>query len=151
MALAVLTLLLSLVIDRLMGDPQSRFHPVAMLGSLRAVWGRPGLYPVRIQRIAGVVFALATACIFTLPFLIVERCLPLAGAHLSPILSAAILVIVLFPQFADQQRVEPPADFRSAYNQLRILVKGQPAIEITHEGLIERTVYHPAGFIVQLA
>ncbi|MBQ3718956.1 MAG: cobalamin biosynthesis protein CobD [Methanomicrobium sp.] len=102
MAPAALILLLSLVIDRLTGDPQSRFHPVALLGSLIAVWGRPEIYPVRIQRLAGAVFALATACIFTLPFLLVERCLPLlTSADLTPalpslpaILSTVIIVII---------------------------------------------------------
>lgn len=99
MAPAALILLLSLVIDRLFGDPETRFHPVALLGSLIGVWGRPGLYPVALQRLAGVVFALLTAVIFTLPFLLVQWGLPVLadryGADLSPSLSAVISVVIL--------------------------------------------------------
>ena len=99
MAPAALILLLSLVIDRLFGDPETRFHPVALLGSLIGVWGRPGLYPVALQRLAGVVFALLTAVIFTLPFLLVQWGLPVLagryGADLSPALSAVISVVIL--------------------------------------------------------
>lgn len=99
MAPAALILLLSLVIDRLFGDPETRFHPVALLGSLIGVWGRPGLYPVALQRLAGVVFALLTAVIFTLPFLLVQWGLPVLadryGADLSPTLSAVISVVIL--------------------------------------------------------
>ena len=94
MAPAALILLLSLVIDRLFGDPETRFHPVALLGSLIGVWGRPGLYPVALQRLAGVVFALLTAVIFTLPFLLVQWGLPVLagryGADLSPALSPTL-------------------------------------------------------------
>ena len=94
MAPAALILLLSLVIDRLFGDPETRFHPVALLGSLIGVWGRPGLYPVALQRLAGVVFALLTAVIFTLPFLLVQFGLPVLagryGADLSPTLSPSL-------------------------------------------------------------
>ncbi len=95
MALAVLTLLLALIIDRLAGDPNSRFHPVALLGSLIAVWGRPQLYPAGLQRLAGIVFAIVTAGIFTLPFLLAERYLPiLLPALISPVLISSIILVI---------------------------------------------------------
>ena len=76
MALPALVLLLSLVTDRVTGDPQSRFHPVAILGSFIGFWGRPLLYPVYIQRLSGVFLAVFTALLFSLPFYLFERYAP---------------------------------------------------------------------------
>lgn len=76
MALPALVLLLSLVVDRVFGDPRSRLHPVALLGNFIGFWGRPELYPLYIQRFSGVIFALLTALIFSLPFYFFEKYAP---------------------------------------------------------------------------
>ncbi|MCK9578857.1 MAG: adenosylcobinamide-phosphate synthase CbiB [Methanoregula sp.] len=60
----------ALAVDRLIGDPHSRYHPVALLGSLIGWWGKPATYPPKIQRLAGVIFWLFTVTIFSLPFLL---------------------------------------------------------------------------------
>jgi adenosylcobinamide-phosphate synthase len=68
---AAFILAAALVIDRLIGDPHSRLHPVAILGSFIGWWGRPGLYSPTLQRAAGIFFWVLTVAIFTLPFLVV--------------------------------------------------------------------------------
>ena len=72
LAVPAIVLAAALAIDRLAGDPHTRLHPVALLGTLIGWWGRPALYPLRLQRAAGVVFWLATAVVFTLPFVLVS-------------------------------------------------------------------------------
>lgn len=71
-------LLLALLVDRLVGDPQSPYHPVALLGRLIDVWGRPERWPARWHRPVGVVCAVATIALFTIPFILC--------AHLGPLL-----------------------------------------------------------------
>ena len=61
----------ALVVDRLIGDPHSRYHPVALLGSFIGLWGQPARYPPVLQRFFGVVFWFLTVALFTLPFLII--------------------------------------------------------------------------------
>ena len=68
LALAALVLFFALVVDRLMGDPHSAYHPVALLGRFIGWWGRPERYSARIQHGAGVVLWVTTAFVFTLPF-----------------------------------------------------------------------------------
>ncbi|HZD44067.1 MAG TPA: adenosylcobinamide-phosphate synthase CbiB [Methanomicrobiales archaeon] len=70
--LAALVLLLSLLVDRLLGDPHSAYHPVALVGRFIGWWGRPRLWSPRLQRAGGVFMALVTASLFAIPFLIVE-------------------------------------------------------------------------------
>ena len=65
---AFLVLAGSLLVDRVFGDPHSRFHPVALLGTFIGLWGRPQIWPVRAQRAVGLVAALLTAALFALPF-----------------------------------------------------------------------------------
>ncbi|MDD4299676.1 MAG: adenosylcobinamide-phosphate synthase CbiB [Methanomicrobium sp.] len=77
MALPALILFFSLVADRVFGDPQSRYHPVALLGKLIAAWAKPSLYPKYLQRFFGVLLALITAFIFAAPFYLFERYAPL--------------------------------------------------------------------------
>jgi adenosylcobinamide-phosphate synthase len=77
MVCEALILWTALLLDRVLGDPPNAFHPVAWLGRGIGLWGRVALWPVPLQRAAGVIFTLATASLFALPFLIVERYAPL--------------------------------------------------------------------------
>lgn len=74
--LNALILPLSLLADRLIGDPVSRYHPVALIGSFIGWWGQPSIWPARLQRVAGVVMWLVTILLFALPFFIVSWILP---------------------------------------------------------------------------
>ncbi|OPY37477.1 MAG: cobalamin biosynthesis protein [Methanoregula sp. PtaU1.Bin051] len=71
-----LVLAAALVIDRLIGDPRSPFHPVALLGRFIGYWGRPSCIPPYLQRAAGVLFWLITVIIFTLPFMVLSSLVP---------------------------------------------------------------------------
>ena len=78
---------LALLVDRLIGDPVSRLHPVALIGSFIGWWGRPGAWPPGIQRAAGAVMWCITAVLFALPFVLAGKYLPVyALLLLSPIL-----------------------------------------------------------------
>jgi adenosylcobinamide-phosphate synthase len=67
---------LSLIADRLIGDPESRYHPVALIGSFIGWWGRPSVWPARFRRAAGVGMWLVTVLLFALPFFLVSWFLP---------------------------------------------------------------------------
>lgn len=71
-----LVLPLALLVDRVIGDPHSQFHPVALLGSFIGWWGRPGRYAPYAQYAVGVIMWIITAILFATPFLIAEYCLP---------------------------------------------------------------------------
>ncbi|MDD1666031.1 MAG: adenosylcobinamide-phosphate synthase CbiB [Methanomicrobiales archaeon] len=73
---AGLVLAASLGVDRVLGDPQSRFHPVALLGRLIGWWGDPRAWNPRVRRAAGAACGLGTACLFSLPFLLADRFAP---------------------------------------------------------------------------
>ena len=64
----VIVLFAALVVDRLIGDPHSSLHPIAVLGRFIGFWGKPELYPLKIQQFAGVIFWLITALLFAMPF-----------------------------------------------------------------------------------
>ena len=66
----------SLLVDRLVGDPHSRYHPVAVLGRFIGWWGVPSRYPVRVQRAAGAAGTIATAALFAAPFALVQFAAP---------------------------------------------------------------------------
>jgi len=66
----------ALVIDRIVGDPHTPFHPVALLGRFIGWWGKPSYYPRYFQRAAGVLFWLCTILVFTIPFLLIPRLIP---------------------------------------------------------------------------
>ncbi|EHQ35424.1 adenosylcobinamide-phosphate synthase CbiB [Methanoplanus limicola] len=72
MAIPALIIWLSLLFDRVSGDPPNRYHPVAWLGRFIALWGSPEIYPAWLQRLSGVIFSLLTAVLFTLPFLLFD-------------------------------------------------------------------------------
>ncbi|HON80708.1 MAG TPA: adenosylcobinamide-phosphate synthase CbiB [Methanoregulaceae archaeon] len=71
-----LILPLALSIDRTIGDPKIRFHPVALIGSFIGWWGRPGNWRPGQQRVAGVVMWIITVTIFAIPFYLAEQYLP---------------------------------------------------------------------------
>jgi len=62
----------ALLIDRLIGDPRSAYHPVALIGTFIGLWGKPRNYPGRLQRLAGVLFWVLTVSLFALPFFLVQ-------------------------------------------------------------------------------
>lgn len=82
----------ALVVDRLVGDPRTAYHPVALLGRFIGWWGRPDLFSPKIQRFAGVVFWVVTAALFSLPFLLVEK----AGPWFVYLLLAPFLLKICF-------------------------------------------------------
>lgn len=76
MVAAAVVVAASLLVDRVVGDPQSRYHPVALLGRFIGWWGVPSRYPVRVQRIVGVAGAVLTIALFAAPFALVELAAP---------------------------------------------------------------------------
>ncbi len=82
-------LLIALAVDRLVGDPQSAYHPVALLGRVIGGWGRPEVWPVRWQRSIGVVGTIATAGLFAFPFLLLESLGPWSMLLAGPLLLKA--------------------------------------------------------------
>ncbi|MCE5338039.1 MAG: adenosylcobinamide-phosphate synthase CbiB [Methanomicrobiaceae archaeon] len=76
MVAAAVVVAASLLVDRLVGDPHSRYHPVAVLGRFIGWWGVPGCYPARIQRAAGVTGTVATVALFAAPFVLVQFAAP---------------------------------------------------------------------------
>lgn len=82
---AALTLGAALALDRIVGDPHTPLHPVALFGRFVGWWGRPSLYPVLFQRAAGVVLWAVSVVLFALPFWLCERFAP------------ALLLLVLSP------------------------------------------------------
>lgn len=79
-----LILFLALFIDRIIGDPHTRLHPVALIGLFIGWWGRPDIYPLKFQRGVGLLMWVVTASLFTIPFLLFTWLSPwylyLAGA-----------------------------------------------------------------------
>lgn len=71
-----LVLPIALLIDRIIGDPHSRLHPVAVLGAFIGWWGKPSRYPVVLQRAAGACMWVVTVLLFSLPFILAELLLP---------------------------------------------------------------------------
>jgi adenosylcobinamide-phosphate synthase len=76
MLIDLLVLILSLGVDRVLGDPRTRFHPVALIGSFIGWWGKPARYPAGFQRLAGVSGWIVTVLLFTLPFILFSAVAP---------------------------------------------------------------------------
>ncbi|WML67322.1 MAG: Cobalamin biosynthesis protein CbiB [Methanoregula sp. SKADARSKE-2] len=89
---AGIILFTALLLDRIFGDPHSPLHPVALLGRFIGIWGRPGYYSPQLQRIAGVVFWIATASLFALPF----SCLTIVAPGYMYLLLAPFFLKVTF-------------------------------------------------------
>jgi adenosylcobinamide-phosphate synthase len=68
LASVAIVLFAALLVDRLIGDPHSAWHPVALLGRFIGWWGKPERYSPIIQRFAGVVLWLVTIVLFAAPF-----------------------------------------------------------------------------------
>ncbi|MDR0981217.1 MAG: adenosylcobinamide-phosphate synthase CbiB [Methanocalculaceae archaeon] len=71
MAFGAVILFFAVILDRLIGDPRSRWHPVALLGTLIGWWGKTNYYPKRLERFTGAAGWLMTVVVFTLPFLLI--------------------------------------------------------------------------------
>ena len=68
LALVAIVLFAALLVDRLIGDPHSTWHPVALIGRFIGWWGKPERYSPKIQRFTGVVLWLVTIVLFAAPF-----------------------------------------------------------------------------------
>jgi adenosylcobinamide-phosphate synthase len=68
LALVAIVLFAALLVDRLIGDPHSAWHPVALIGRFIGWWGKPECYSPKIQRLAGAILWLVTIVIFAAPF-----------------------------------------------------------------------------------
>lgn len=68
MLIPPLVLILSLSVDRICGDPHTRFHPVALIGSFISWWGRPARYALSLQKPAGFFLWFVTVFLFTVPY-----------------------------------------------------------------------------------
>jgi adenosylcobinamide-phosphate synthase len=64
----IAVLVAGLFLDRIVGDPRTSLHPVALLGRFIGMWGQPQRWTPSIQRWAGVMMWLVTTVIFAAPF-----------------------------------------------------------------------------------
>ena len=76
MVLSALIVIFSLALDRIVGDPHSSFHPVAMLGRFIGWWGQPAHYSSFAQRGVGILLWCTTVALFSLPFFLFEHLVP---------------------------------------------------------------------------
>ncbi|MDD4133186.1 MAG: adenosylcobinamide-phosphate synthase CbiB [Methanocorpusculum sp.] len=76
MAFGAITLFFGLVLDRLIGDPRSAFHPVVLIGKFIGLWGRTNYYHKGFERFAGIFGWLLTVGIAILPCLLILRYAP---------------------------------------------------------------------------
>ena len=71
MAFGALTLFFGILLDRIIGDPAGKFHPVALLGNLIGFWGKTGRYPEKYERVIGICGWCATVLICLLPCVLI--------------------------------------------------------------------------------
>ncbi|HJJ31708.1 MAG TPA: adenosylcobinamide-phosphate synthase CbiB [Methanocorpusculum sp.] len=71
MAFGALILFFGLLLDRVIGDPVSRFHPVVLLGNLIGLWGRTNTYPKSAERFVGILGWLITVVICLTPCILI--------------------------------------------------------------------------------
>lgn len=84
--------LLALIVDRVVGDPQSPYHPVSMLGRLIGLWGRTSRWPPSWHRAVGIAGLAGTTALFAAPYLAVTVIAPpLALLVLGPFLLKSCL------------------------------------------------------------
>lgn len=76
MVVTPLVLILSLLVDRVVGDPRSGLHPVALLGRFIGWWGAKRDGSPSCQLIYGSLMWLVTVFLFSLPFLSADIILP---------------------------------------------------------------------------
>jgi len=72
----ILILPLALLADRLIGDPRTVLHPVALIGRFIGWWGRPARIPAHLHRFTGILMWVITVILLALPFYCVEYYLP---------------------------------------------------------------------------
>lgn len=71
MAFGALILFFGLLLDRIIGDPVSRFHPVVLLGNLIGLWGKTNTYPKSAERFVGIFGWLITVIICLIPCVLI--------------------------------------------------------------------------------
>jgi adenosylcobinamide-phosphate synthase len=76
LALFAIVLFAALLVDRLIGDPRSAWHPVSLIGRFIGWWGKPERYSPKLQRFTGVVLWLVTIVLFAAPFYCVATLAP---------------------------------------------------------------------------
>ena len=85
-------LFLGLALDRLIGDPRSRFHPVALLGNLIGFWGRTNFYPRSLERVIGILGWLVTVAVAFLPCVLIYLFAPKVVFVIFSILALAFCI-----------------------------------------------------------
>ncbi|HJJ78946.1 MAG TPA: adenosylcobinamide-phosphate synthase CbiB [Methanocorpusculum sp.] len=85
-------LFLGLALDRLIGDPRSRFHPVALLGNLIGFWGRINFYPRSLERVIGILGWLVTVAVAFVPCVLLYLFAPKAVFVIFSILALAFCI-----------------------------------------------------------
>ncbi|MDR0439255.1 MAG: adenosylcobinamide-phosphate synthase CbiB, partial [Methanocalculaceae archaeon] len=71
MAFGAVIFFFAIILDRLIGDPHSFWHPVALLGTLIGWWGKANYYPKRLERFIGVIGWQLTVVIFVVPSILI--------------------------------------------------------------------------------
>ncbi|HJJ95356.1 MAG TPA: adenosylcobinamide-phosphate synthase CbiB [Methanocorpusculum sp.] len=74
--LSAVSFVAGIVLDRIVGDPRGKFHPVALLGNFIGLWGRTGRYPIKAERFLGVLFWLITVAVCLAPGFLILRLTP---------------------------------------------------------------------------
>ena len=76
LALFAIVFFAALLVDRLIGDPHSAWHPVSLIGRFIGWWGKPEQYSPKFQRFTGVLLWLVTIVLFAAPFYCVATLAP---------------------------------------------------------------------------